>query len=125
MVAGIVSLEALDPSAFERLERLGERVRKGLGKVIVKKNAPFSITGLGSLFRIHPKVKPPASYREAFQHPEEAALMKNLAKAMLQRGVMMPSAATSSLSTAMKEADIDSVIDAFDSVLVEDIISLD
>ena len=117
VVAGVASMRALDRPAFDRLDALGDRIRDGLRTVIAQRDVPFSVTGLASLFRIHPKSDAPRSYREAHQSPSEALLMKRIAKAMLDAGVFMPSATTCSLSTAMTEADIDHFVAAFDDVV--------
>lgn len=124
MVAGIAAMEALAPAVFERLDALGDQVRSGLKKVIAGRQAPFSVVGMGSLFRIHPKAEPPGNYREAFQLPKEAAVMKRLVTAMLRLGIVMPASAASALSTPMTVSDIDRIIAAFDEALSDLKVSL-
>lgn len=117
MVAGRVAMDALTPEAFDRLEQLGERMRDGLARIAHKRDAAFSVSGAASLFRIHPKKTVPADFRSAIMTPEERAIMRALSRHILTHGVLMPFDAAACLSTPMTEADIDSVIAAFDDFL--------
>lgn len=117
MVAGIGSLKALDPVAFERLERFGSSVRAGISEVIAAHDLPISITGSGSLFRIHFKASPPGTYREFWPTAPQSGLLQRMARAMLANGIIMPPMSCSSLSTAMTESDLDFVIAAFRDLL--------
>lgn len=113
MVAGLAAMRALDPEAFGRLDRLGERVRSGLRTVIARERAPFSVTGAASLFRIHPHHAEPAEYRDAFLTRGEAAVMRNLTRYFAANGVLLPFASTASISTPMGEAECDSIVELF------------
>lgn len=117
IVAGIASMQALDRQTFQRLATLGDRVRDGLARIIVKHNAPFSVTGLGSLFRIHPKSKAPETYRDAYQNNVETQLMRTVVRHMIDKGILMPTGAASSLSTPMTEAEVDFIVECFDQAL--------
>jgi glutamate-1-semialdehyde 2,1-aminomutase len=114
MMAGRIAMEALTPQTFERLEQLGERMRNGLTEAARKWNCAFSVSGAASLFRIHPKKTVPANFQEATMTGEERTLMQALGRHFLERGIVMPFDAAASLSTPMGEADVDSVIAAFD-----------
>lgn len=120
MVAGIASMKALDPAAFERLERLGEEVWARLSAAIEARGLPAVVTGSGSLFRVHFKARPPRTYREFWPAPFEVKLLRQMARSMLARGVIMPPTSCSSLSTAMTEADIDVFVSAFCAAFDED-----
>jgi len=120
MVAGIASMEALDPAAFERLERLGNRIHVSLSEAINQRGLPIAITGLGSLFRVHFKARPPRTNREFWPTPMEANLLRRMARSMLVKGVIMPPMSCSSLSTAMTDSDIDFFLTAFAEFLDED-----
>ena len=120
MVAGTASMEALDRAAFERLEMLGKRARAGLSEAIAERGLPAVVTGLGSLLRVHFKARSPRTYREFWPTPAEAQLLRQMARSMFARGVIMPPLSCSSLSTAMTEADIDFFISAFRAAFDED-----
>lgn len=117
MVAGLASMLALDEAAFDRLEQMGEQVRTAFRHAITTRGLPLTVTGTASLFRVHMRAEAPTTYREAFAHPAQAQSLNRMAHFMLERGVIMPSATTSSLSTAMVEADLQHLISAFEAFL--------
>jgi glutamate-1-semialdehyde 2,1-aminomutase len=120
MVAGIASMEALDPSAFHRLEGLGERVRTELASAFGKRGLPMTVTGLGSLFRVHFKARPPRTYREFWPSSLEVELLQRMSRALLAKGVILPPMSCSSLSTAMTDGDIGFFLATFGELLDED-----
>ncbi|MGI9477569.1 MAG: aspartate aminotransferase family protein [Hyphomicrobiaceae bacterium] len=117
MVAGIASMQALDHAAFEHLEKLGAKVRAGLSEAIAKRNLPMTVTGTASLFRIHMKPQVPKTYRQAWATPFEVDLLQALSRSLLANGVLMPALTTSSLSTAMTDADISFLLTAIEDCL--------
>lgn len=117
MVAGLASMRALDRAAFERLEVLGDRLRQGIGTAIARSGAPFSVSGAGSLFRIHPKRNLPREFREAHLSTTEANVMLELTRAFAQAGIVLPFGAAACLSTPMTEMEIDFVVSTFDDFL--------
>ncbi|MGQ7407518.1 hypothetical protein ACTGWE_11920, partial [Streptococcus suis] len=88
MVAGLASMRALDRAAFAHLESLGDRLRNRLREAIARRGAPFTVSGIASLFRIHPKRTEPTEYREAIATPVEAAVMRELTRAYAATGVI-------------------------------------
>ncbi|BCH12349.1 aspartate aminotransferase family protein (plasmid) [Mesorhizobium sp. 131-3-5] len=117
MVAGLAAMSALDHAAFEHLERLGDRLRDRLSDEIAKKGAPFTVTGVASLFRIHAKRKAPRDFREALPSPAEAVIGEALTRAYAAAGVVFPNGAAACLSTPMTNADVDLVVDVFSEFL--------
>ena len=117
MVAGIAAMRALDEAAFDRLERLGDKVRTGMTRAIAARGLPMTVTGSASLFRVQMKVRAPRGYREAWPTPAERTVLKRLSRFMLGRGVILPPMVSGSLSTAMMDADIDLFLAAFSDFL--------
>ncbi len=117
MVAGRVAMEAMTHDSFNHLEALGERLRDGLRSSISRVDAPFSVTGAASLFRIHPKTNAPTEFREALLSDAEGLVMRGLARHFLQCGILLPHGAAASLSTPMTNSDIDLILAAFDDFL--------
>lgn len=117
MVAGRVAMEAMTLDDFSRLERLGDRLQKQLSASAVKHNAPFSVAGAASLFRIHPKRTLPGTYGDTMMTIEEATRMRNLSRFFRQEGILLPFDAAACLSTPMTDADIDSISAAFETFL--------
>jgi glutamate-1-semialdehyde 2,1-aminomutase len=119
MVAGFASMQALDHPGFAHLEELGQRLRSGLSQVIAKADAPFTVTGAASLFRIHPKRVAPREYRESIATPAQAHVMRELSRAYAAAGVILPLAATACVSTPMTTEDIDHVVEVLSDFLAK------
>ena len=119
MVAGHAAMTALDEDAFRHLEVLGEALRNNLRREIERSQAPFCVTGAASLLLIHPKRRPPRNFREAYQHPKEVSVMKEMTRYFFSKGIILPSGAASSLSMPMRLCEIEHISDVFASFLVE------
>ena len=119
MVAGLATMRHLDRAALARLEAFGDRLRAALRQSIAKHGAPFSVTGIASLFRIHPKPHVPNEFRDTVTTPGQSAALRELARACAAAGIILPTAAAACLSTPMEMADIDHVAETFDRFLAE------
>ncbi|MHA7777977.1 aspartate aminotransferase family protein [Roseibium sp. M-1] len=117
MVAGMAAMKALTQESFAKLDALGEQTRAGLRGFAEKRSLPISVTGLGSLFRVHLRAQAPRDYRQAWVTPEGAKLHKEIADRLLAYGVLMPSDTSSCLSLPMTPADISAFIESFAAVL--------
>jgi glutamate-1-semialdehyde 2,1-aminomutase len=120
MVAGLASMKAMTIEQFDRLERLGDHLRAGLRQVIAKYEAPFSVTGSASLFRLHPKPDAPREYRDAYLAKSEGETMRRLGRQFKQHGIILPFAAAASLSTAMGDTEIELIINTFEHALARE-----
>jgi glutamate-1-semialdehyde 2,1-aminomutase len=117
MVAGLASMRALKPATFDHLETLGDRLRDNLGSAIARHRAPFSVSGVASLFRIHPKVALPRDFREATPNAAEARVMKELTRSFAEASIVLPYGAAACISTPMTTGDVDLVASVFDYFL--------
>jgi glutamate-1-semialdehyde 2,1-aminomutase len=117
MVAGFASMQALDRAAFAHLEALGDRLRAKLRQAIAEAGAPFVVTGVASLFRIHPKRTEPREFRDVVTSGAESAVMREMTRSFAAEGVIIPNAAAACLSTPMTDADVDLVADLFTDFL--------
>lgn len=117
MVAGRVSMEAMTETAFARIEAMGDRLRTSLTTAIERHDARYVVSGVASLFRIHPKQTLPRDYREAHATADEAASMKAMSRFFRDEGVILPAGAAACLSTPMTDADIDKIANTFDRFL--------
>ncbi len=123
MVAGLACMELLDPAAFERLARMGERVRAGIRDAFATAGHPGQVTGDGSLFRIHPHDRPIAGYRDSYPSPEEAAVMARLHRHLLNRGVYLTTYGMGCLSLAMSDDDLDHLVSSVAGALEAELAS--
>jgi glutamate-1-semialdehyde 2,1-aminomutase len=111
MAAGLTAMRLFDREAVARLNALGDRVRRQLAEAIAASGFPASVTGAGSLFRIHMTPETPTTYREAYVDPERARLTKALLDHAFEHGVMLISTGSGALSTVMTEREIDTLCD--------------
>ena len=117
MIAGREAMTAMTPATFDALNKMGEYLRQEIAGSIKRRNAPFCVSGDASLFRIHPKTKPPRDFRQAHPDAAEAVRIARLSTFFLERAILLPTGAAACLSTAMTERDVDNIIATFNAFL--------
>ena len=115
MTAGRVAMEHFDRKAVARLNALGDRARHGIAEAIERTKACASVTGGGSMFRVHMKAQIPANYREAYTTADENKRLKSMLEHLFAEGFLMVGTCTGMLSTPMTESDIDALVAAIES----------
>lgn len=113
MVAGLEAMRKYDHGAVDRLNALAMRAREGINKAIDSTGVGASVTGSGSMFRVHLKPKAPRDYREAYLNSDENKQLKKLLDHMFEQGFVMIYSCSATLSTPMTEVEIDALVDAF------------
>ena len=112
MAAGIATLRALGPEAYERLEAAGERLAAGLLAAANRAGREIAVGHVGSL--VTPFFRPtrPADAAEAMAVDRAAA--SRFFGAMLDRGVLLPPSPFEAcfVSLAHGSAELDMVLDA-------------
>ena len=117
MTAGRIAMEHFDRPAVARLNALGDRARNGIAEAIHRTKACASVTGGGSMFRVHMKATVPANYREAYTNADENRRLKMMLEHLFHEGFLMVGTCTGMLSTPMTEADVDALVGAMESGL--------
>jgi glutamate-1-semialdehyde 2,1-aminomutase len=102
LVAGLTTLELLTRDAIAKLNRNGERVRAALGRELAEAGISAKVTGLGSLFGIH---------------PADPAMRHRIFLGLYTEGVLIDPRGVGTLSTAIGEEEIERFVGAFRSVL--------
>ena len=92
---------------------MGERARAGIEQAIRIADVPFSVSGAGSMFRVHVKPSPPQDYRASFLDETESATLDALVQRLFDNGVMLINTCTGALSTAMIEREVDTFLEIF------------
>lgn len=110
--AGLAAMEKFDRREVDRLNALARRAVKGVEQAIRDTGAAASVTGTGSMFRIHVKPKPPRDYREAYTTPEENKRVKTLLNHMFDEGFILINSCSAAISTPMTEVEIDALVAA-------------
>ncbi|MFP4624409.1 MAG: aspartate aminotransferase family protein [Gemmatimonadota bacterium] len=107
MVAGRTAMELFDRAEVRRLNALGDRARAQIAEAIRTADVPFSVTGAGSIFRIHVRPRPPADYRECYVGPAGQRVIRALLDRCFDNGLMLINTFSGTLSTPMTAAEID------------------
>ena len=115
MTAGRVAMEMFDRDAVARVNALARRAIRGIEDAMRATGLVACVTGGGSMFRVHFKQRPPRNYREAFMTPEENRQLKIILDHLFEAGFMMINTCSATTSTAMTEAEIDSLVAAMKS----------
>lgn len=117
MTAGLAAMEHFDQKSVDHLNDLGAYSRDKIEQVIGQCGAKASVTGAGSMFRIHLKETAPTEYRSTFQDHDEVARLKELVKHLYDGGFMMINTCSGALSTVMDKPEIDNFADVLESAL--------
>ena len=112
MTAGRVAMELFEQEAVERLNKLGDYARASLLNAIKIADVPASVTGTGSLMRLHLKAEAPKNYRESHPTPLEKKALSGFIDTLYDNGIMMIHTGAFALSTPMGKAEIDQLSDA-------------
>jgi len=107
MTAGRIAMEHFDAAAVKRLNELGIAIRGMLCDLIAEIGADASVTGAGSMFRIHLCSQAPASYREAYMDKARKARLDHFLTDLLDCGVMLANTGAGMLSTVMGDEEAD------------------
>lgn len=108
MTAGYKAMEYFDKKAVSQLNKLTQVAIKQIREAIRLADVPVSVTGAGSMFRMHLRATPPATYREAYQTKDESSVVKELLDYMYNKeNILMINTFSCMLSTVMTQLEID------------------
>ena len=128
--AGRVAMELFDKEAVLKLNELTNIAIHQIEEAIKIVDVPISITGAGSMFRLHLLDYKPITYREAYHTPEKKAIINELLDYLfLKENIIMINTGACMLATSLTQKDIDRLSEAllngfkiikhkFDKVLV-------
>jgi glutamate-1-semialdehyde 2,1-aminomutase len=119
MAVGIAVLSYLEehPETYLSLNRLGDRLRSALADMIRTHGFPATVVGEGSLFMVRFVTGKVRSVRDLAGENRRA--YAELFPRLARRGVFVPNTHFGLLSTAHSEADLQRIVDAFESTLGE------
>ncbi|MFV0270022.1 MAG: aminotransferase class III-fold pyridoxal phosphate-dependent enzyme, partial [Draconibacterium sp.] len=108
MTAGYKAMQYFDKKAVTKLNALTQKAVSQIREAIQLADVPVSVTGAGSMFRMHLKATPPTTYREAYLSKEAGALVKELLDYMYyEEKILMINTFSCMLSTVMTQKEID------------------
>ena len=115
MAAGATAMELYDREAFDRLAKLGDRLRSGLREALKLSQLPGTVTGGSSMVGLFHTDQPFGNYRELVSVMSSdrsiSKRSKQFFRYLLNHGVYIASMGFMVLSTAMDEGDIDFILD--------------
>lgn len=117
LTAGLIAMELFPPEEVQRLNRLGQMAREGIAEVIDRRGVEASVTGAGSMFRIHMLPTAPRNYRETYSSPQQADRLKLFFDALLDSGILLIYSCTGAVSTPMRQTEIEQLVNAVDDSL--------
>jgi len=108
MTAGRVAMELFDNDAVVKLNHITQKAIEQIKEAVKVADVPVSITGAGSMFRIHLRESPPATYREAYQSKEITMLIDRLLDYLLiNEKIIMINTCSCMFSTAITQKEVD------------------
>ncbi|MCX7609975.1 MAG: aspartate aminotransferase family protein [Ignavibacterium sp.] len=114
MTAGYTAMKLFDKEAVTNLNSLTQKAIQQIQEAIKIADVPVSITGAGSMLRIHLKANPPKTYREAYQSKETQKVLKNLLDYLYYKEhLLLVNTCTCMFSTAITQKEVDILSDAF------------
>ncbi len=117
MAAGLAAMRLLTPQAYARLDDLGAKLRSSLEACLKHAGVPGAVTGMGSLFRLHPTDRELIDYRSTRTTPEETERLRRLVQGLLEHGVLLSVTGLGCLSTPMGDPELESLVETFAAVL--------
>lgn len=113
MTAGRVAMELFDKEAILKLNILTQKAINQIEEAIRIADVPVSITGAGSMFRIHLRATPPTTYREAYQTKKAAVLINALIDYLFfTEKIMMVNTCACMFSTTLTQKEVDKLAEA-------------
>jgi glutamate-1-semialdehyde 2,1-aminomutase len=106
--AGRVAMELFDREAVLRLNALTATAIRQIEEAVKIADVPVSLTGAGSMFRIHLCATPPRTFREAYQPKEVSRLIDEMLDFMYHNEqIMMINTFACMFSTVMTQKEVD------------------
>lgn len=113
MTAGLATLNLFDNDAVNRLNQITKKAIEQITEVIKIADVPISLTGEGSMFRIHLRSVPPTTYREAYQSKEINKLVDRLLDFLLvEEKIIMINTCSCMFSTVITQKEVDRLSEA-------------
>ncbi len=115
MTAGRVAMEYYDAQVVDQLNELTTAAKNQLEQVFRDVDLPMSITGAGSMMRMHFRENAPTRYRDAYQGNEIKQLINYLIDYLFyEEKIITINTLSFMLSTAMRQKHIDQLTEAID-----------
>lgn len=113
MTAGYVAMKLFDEEAVLKINALTQTAIQQIEEAVRLADVPVSLTGAGSMFRIHLRATPPTTYREAYQPKEVTALVNELLDYLFyEEKLIMINTCACMFSTVITQKEVDKLSEA-------------
>ena len=117
MSAGLAAMQLMDEKAFDRIDELGRKLRSGMEACFERAGVPAAVTGMGSLFRLHPATRGFVDYRSAVSSKEENARLDQIHRQLIDHGILISPTGLGCLSTAVGEAEVEYFLEVLNACI--------
>ena len=117
MAAGLAGMRLMDRAAFDRLAEFGAKLRDGVAACFKDAGISGSVTGVGSLFKVHPSQRTLSDYRSSRADTAEAARLDRIVRYLLDHGVLLSTTGLGCLSTPMGDPELEGFLGVFSAAL--------
>jgi glutamate-1-semialdehyde 2,1-aminomutase len=107
----------MTPAEYERIGKLGDRVRDEANKMFEERAANWQINGFSNMFRLHPNRRVLRNYRDSWRDAEETQRAGKMYHELMARGVMLTPDGMGNISTAMDDSSVDALLQAISDSL--------
>jgi glutamate-1-semialdehyde 2,1-aminomutase len=119
MAAGLAAMRLMDEKAFDRLDEVGEKLRGGVEACFERAGVPGAVTGMGSLFRLHPAPRNFVDYRSAVASKDENARLDRLHRQLIDHGILLAPTGLGCLSTAVGESEVEYFLEVLNACITK------
>ena len=111
--AGYTAMKLYNQKSVENLNQLTSIAKKQIEEAISLSNIPASITGIGSMFRIHLSKNKPTTYREAYQDMATKKTIDKLLNYLFEEeNIIMINTCSCMFSTTITQKEVDRLSEA-------------
>lgn len=113
MTAGYTAMKMFDQEAVLKLNALAGKAISQISEAALMADVPVSITGAGSMFRMHLRPTPPTTYRDAYQSKETSQVITELLDYLYYKeNILMINTFACMFSTVLTQKEVDQLSEA-------------
>jgi glutamate-1-semialdehyde 2,1-aminomutase len=112
MTAGMVAMQMYDRKAVAKLNNMTQTAIRQIREAGKLADMPLSITGSGSMFKVHFSEIPPTNYRDVYEDEATKRITNMFLQKMFEEGIIMIYSCSCVLSTVITQKEVDMLSEA-------------
>lgn len=112
MTAGRIAMQLFDQAAVTKLNQTSQTARDQIFEAARVAGIPLSITGSGSMFKVHFRETPPTNYRDVYEDENTKRITNMFLQRMYEEGIIMIYSCSCVLSTVITQKEVDMLSEA-------------